>query len=77
MPAEPESVLRVFDRIGSIQFDPLEIAVTPQHGFTTIFRRMEKEPNQAPEPTLTIRPFSMITATLETSSSLWVSVAHL
>ena len=26
LPAEPESVLRVVDRIGSIQFDPLEIA---------------------------------------------------
>jgi uncharacterized protein YcaQ len=26
LPAEPESVLRVIDRIGSLQFDPLEIA---------------------------------------------------
>lgn len=26
LPAEPESVLRVMDRIGSVQFDPLEIA---------------------------------------------------
>jgi uncharacterized protein YcaQ len=26
LPAEPESVLRIMDRIGSIQFDPLEIA---------------------------------------------------
>ena len=26
LPAEPESVLRVVDRIGSLQFDPLEIA---------------------------------------------------
>ena len=25
--------------------DPIEIAVTPQHGFTTIFRRTEKTPN--------------------------------
>src|SRR3990172_11850582 len=26
LPAEPESVLRVIDRVGSLQFDPLEIA---------------------------------------------------
>src|SRR5512133_2352438 len=26
LPAEPESVLRVVDRLGSLQFDPLEIA---------------------------------------------------
>ena len=26
LPAEPESVLRVIDRIGSLQFDPLEVA---------------------------------------------------
>ena len=26
LPAEPESVLRVVDRIGSLQFDPLEVA---------------------------------------------------
>ena len=26
LPAEPESVLRVIDRLGSLQFDPLEIA---------------------------------------------------
>ena len=28
LPAEPESVLRVIDRIGSLQFDPLEVAGT-------------------------------------------------
>jgi len=40
-------------------------------------RKMKKEPNQPLEPTLTIRPFSFMIATLETPSSLWVSVAHL
>jgi hypothetical protein len=28
-----------------------DIAVAPQHGFTTIFQRIEEEPNQALEPT--------------------------
>jgi hypothetical protein len=30
---------------------PREIAITPGHGFTTIFRQTEKQPNQAPAPT--------------------------
>jgi hypothetical protein len=38
---------------------------------------MKNEPNKAPEPTLTVRPFSFMTATLEIPSSLSVSVAHL
>jgi hypothetical protein len=36
-----------------------------------------KQPTKSPEPTLTARPFSLMTAVLETPSSLWVSVAHL
>jgi hypothetical protein len=36
-----------------------------------------KKPNKSPEPTLTVRPFSFMTAALEAPSSLWVSVAHL
>ena len=34
-------------------------------------------PNKSPEPTLTVRPFSLTTAALEIPSSLGVSVAHL
>ena len=31
LPAEPESVLRVFDRLGSLQFDPLEVPGARNH----------------------------------------------
>jgi hypothetical protein len=42
------------------------------------FRRgVMKKPNKSPEPTLTVRPSSFMTARLEIPSSLWVSVAHL
>jgi hypothetical protein len=43
-----------------------------------MYRRVQgQRPNKSPEPTLTVRPFSLMTAALETPSSLWVSVAHL
>ena len=38
---------------------------------------MYDPPNKALEPTLTIRPFSITIATLESPSVLWVSAAHL
>ena len=41
------------------------------------FTGPQTRPNKAPEPTLTVRPFSFMIAALETPSSLWVSVAHL
>jgi hypothetical protein len=38
---------------------------------------MKKEINHQQEPMLTIRPFSFMTPTFESLSSLWVSVAHM
>jgi hypothetical protein len=54
------------------------IALHTRHGFYLhdTFPAAEK-PNKSPEPTLTVRPFSFMTAALETPSSLWVSAAHL
>ena len=78
--ASPGGLVRLAYRsscFGADLYSCLVLAPSQTHAVEATFSFVFSPPNKAPEPTLTVRPFSLMTAALKTPSSLWVSVAHL